>query len=50
MLKDLLRSFGPPAEMVGKTIYKIDGLTLESDLVEFYCTDGTKYHMTHHQD
>ncbi len=36
-------------ELVGKTVNKIDG-SKGSDEIHFFCTDGTRYRMLHHQD
>lgn len=36
--------------LVGKRIVRVDGLTQDSDLVEFLCDDGTRYGMLHFQD
>ncbi len=36
-------------ELVGKTVNKIDG-GKGSDEIHFFCTDGTRYRMLHHQD
>ena len=38
------------AELVGKTILKIQGLEKGSDEVIFVCSDGSKYAMYHEQD
>lgn len=37
-------------DMLGKTINKIEGLTVGSDRVRFYATDGSIYMMWHSQD
>ena len=37
-------------ELKGKTIVKIEGMEKDSDCIEFFCSDGTKYVMDHEQD
>lgn len=37
-------------ELKGKTITKIEGMEKNSDCIEFFCSDGTKYVMNHEQD
>lgn len=37
-------------ELKGKTIIKIEGMEKNSDCIEFFCSDGTKYIMDHKQD
>ena len=37
-------------ELKGKTIVKIEGMEKDSDCVEFFCSDGTKYVMDHEQE
>jgi len=37
-------------ELQGKVLTKIEGLEIESDVVEFHCDDGSEYRMTHYQD